>query len=53
MMPTKGHERVYLAGLIEDEESALSKKEGIPYHREVVDWFNGISDELKLGFSLP
>ena len=53
MKPTKGHERVYYAGLIEDEETALRKKEGIPYHREVVDWFNGISDELKLGFSLP
>ena len=53
MKPTKGHERVYYAGLIEHEETALRKKEGIPYHREVVDWFNGISDELKLGFSLP
>ena len=53
MTPVKGHERVYYAGLIEAEETVLRKREGIPYHREVVDWFNGISDELKLGFSLP
>ena len=53
MTPAKGHERVYYAGLIEQEETIRRKKEGIPYHYEVVDWFNEISVELGLNFSLP
>lgn len=48
MRPAPGCERVYYAGLIEHEETARRKAEGIPYHREVVEWFNGASAELNL-----
>ncbi len=53
MKPADGHERVYYAGLLEHEEVEKRKQEGIPYHREVVEWFNDTSRELDLGFSLP
>ena len=53
MAPIQDQQRVLYAGLIEHEEVTKRKAEGIPYHREVVDWFNEISSELKLGFSLP
>ena len=53
MEPISGQERVYYAGLLEHEETALRKADGIPYHREVVDWFNQISEERQLGISLP
>ena len=53
MDPIEGQDRVYYAGLIEHEETAARKAEGIPYHREVVEWFNGVSEELKLGYRLP
>jgi len=53
MEPAPGHERVYYAGLIEHEEAEKRRAEGIPYHREVVDWFNGASDELNLNLRWP
>jgi LDH2 family malate/lactate/ureidoglycolate dehydrogenase len=53
MPPIEGQERVYYAGLIEHEEVAKRKREGIPYHREVVDWFNSTANDLELNFSLP
>ena len=53
MKPAPGHDRVYYAGLIEHEESILRKANGIPYHREVVEWFNGVSEEWDLGVRWP
>ena len=53
MKPAPGHERVYYAGLIEHEESQRRKAEGIPYHREVVEWFNRTSEELQLRIRWP
>ena len=53
MKPASGHERVYYAGLIEHEEAQKRRAEGIPYHREVVDWFNGASVELDLNLRWP
>ncbi len=51
--PAPGHDRVYYAGLPEHEETEVRKKNGIPYHREVVEWFNSMSNELDLGVSMP
>ena len=53
MKPASGHERVYYAGLIEHEEAQKRRAEGIPYHREVVDWFNGASAGLDLSLRWP
>jgi LDH2 family malate/lactate/ureidoglycolate dehydrogenase len=53
MKPTKDHDRVYYAGLMEHEEIELRKREGIPYHREVVEWFNKAAEKLDLDYSLP
>lgn len=51
--PAPGYDRVYYAGLPEHEETEIRKKNGIPYHREVVEWFNSMSTELELGISMP
>jgi L-2-hydroxycarboxylate dehydrogenase (NAD+) len=51
--PAPGHDRVYYAGLPEHEEAAVRKEKGIPYHKEVVEWFNSMSSELDLGISMP
>jgi L-2-hydroxycarboxylate dehydrogenase (NAD+) len=51
--PAPGHDRVYYAGLPEHEETEIRKRDGIPYHKEVVDWFNSMSSELDLGISMP
>ena len=53
MQPAPGQDRVYYAGLIEHEEVEQRRREGIPYHREVVEWFNATANELELNFSLP
>ena len=53
MKPAPGHDRVYYAGLIEHEETLQRRANGIPYHNEVVDWFNGVSDEHNLGIKWP
>ena len=53
MEPISGQERVYYAGLIEHEEAQRRRRAGIPYHRDVVDWFNQTAADLDLGFSLP
>lgn len=52
MPPAAGFDRVLYAGLLEHEETIARKRDGIPYHREVVDWFNSLSAELDLGFKL-
>jgi len=51
--PAPGHERVYYAGLPEHEETQKRLAEGIPYHREVIQWFLATRDELDLEFELP
>jgi hypothetical protein len=44
---------VYYAGLPEHEETVDRQENGIPYHKEVVEWFNSMSGELDLGISFP
>ncbi len=51
--PAPGHDRVLYPGLPEAEETEKRMEEGIPYHREVIDWFHSISNELSLGLELP
>jgi L-2-hydroxycarboxylate dehydrogenase (NAD+) len=46
--PAPGHERVYYAGLPEYEEVQKRTKDGIPLHREVVEWFDSCTNELGL-----
>ena len=53
MKPAPGEERVYYAGLIEHEEAERRRANGIPYHREVVDWFNRTATELELNLHWP
>ena len=53
MQPAPGCERVYYAGLMEHEEAEQRRNNGIPYHREVVEWFNGVSDSHNLGLRWP
>ncbi|MDA1010101.1 MAG: Ldh family oxidoreductase [Chloroflexi bacterium] len=43
-----GHERVLYAGLPEHEEEEVRRERGIPYHPEVIEWFQGITSELSL-----
>ncbi|MFW6175069.1 MAG: Ldh family oxidoreductase [Chloroflexota bacterium] len=51
--PAPGHDRVLYPGLPEHEETEKRRREGIPYHKEVIDWFHTISEELDLGLKLP
>lgn len=51
--PAPGHDEVVYAGLPESREYADRMENGIPYHREVIDWFHSISAELDLGIELP
>jgi L-2-hydroxycarboxylate dehydrogenase (NAD+) len=46
--PAPGHDRVLYAGLSEHEEEQKRRDEGIPLHREVVDWFDDIAGELEI-----
>ena len=52
--PAKGSDRVVYAGVLEDEEFRKRSKQGIPYHTEVIEWFEsycgevGISCEFEL-----
>ena len=50
--PAPGHDRVVYAGLPEAEEILIRQRDGIPYHREVIEWFESIKAELDLGFEL-
>ena len=43
--PAKGTSRVLYPGLSEAEEMAKRSVEGIPYHREVVEWFRSFGEE--------
>ena len=44
--PAPGHDRVYYAGLPEHEEEIERRAHGIPYHPEVMEWFDSITAEL-------
>jgi len=46
--PAPGHDRVYYAGLPEHEETEKLRAEGIPLHRELVEWYDSIASELDL-----
>ena len=46
--PAPGHERVLVAGQLEWEAEQERRQNGIPLHREVVDWFNEICLELEI-----
>jgi LDH2 family malate/lactate/ureidoglycolate dehydrogenase len=51
--PAKGHDRVLYPGLSEGEEFEKRSSEGIPYHREVIDWYRSIGAELEIPIELP
>ena len=44
--PASGHDRVLYPGLSEYEEEQERRTDGIPLHREVIDWFAGVTKEL-------
>ena len=46
--PAPGHDRVVYAGLPEHEEEIERLEHGIPYHPEVIEWFQSITAELEL-----
>jgi len=49
--PAPGEARVVYAGLLEAEEEARRRETGIPYHREVIQWFGTVEQEMGLHFS--
>jgi LDH2 family malate/lactate/ureidoglycolate dehydrogenase len=46
--PAPGHARVVYPGLPEHETELDRRANGIPLHREVIDWFNGCTDSFGL-----
>lgn len=50
--PAKGHDRVLYPGLPEAESETERAADGIPFHREVVDWFRDICSELSIPYVL-
>ena len=46
--PAPGHDRVLYPGLSEYEEELDRRANGIPLHREVIDWFGRITGELSV-----
>ena len=50
--PAPGHDRVMYAGLPESEEVLQRRANGIPLHKEVVQWFQDICGELSLPYTL-
>ena len=46
--PAPGYERVVYPGLMEHETEIDRRANGIPLHREVIDWFNSATDDLGL-----
>ena len=46
--PAPGEERVLYAGLEEHEEEIERSERGIPYHPEVIEWFQATLAELGL-----
>jgi LDH2 family malate/lactate/ureidoglycolate dehydrogenase len=50
--PAPGQEKVIVAGQPEWETEQERSKNGIPLHHEVVEWFQGICNELEVPFTL-
>lgn len=50
--PAKGHDRVLYPGLSEWEETQERSKNGIPYHREVIEWFESYAAEIGVEIDL-
>ena len=46
--PVPGQERVLYPGLAENEEEQDRRANGIPLHKEVVQWFDDITNELSV-----
>ncbi|MGE3536686.1 MAG: Ldh family oxidoreductase [Candidatus Tectimicrobiota bacterium] len=46
--PAAGHERVLYPGILEHEEEKERREHGIPLHKEVIQWFGQITNELGL-----
>ncbi len=46
--PAPGHDRVIYPGLSEYAEEQSRRLNGIPLHKEVVQWFEGTADELSV-----
>ncbi len=44
--PVQGHDRVLYPGLSEYEEEQERRTHGIPLHKEVIEWFAGVTKEL-------
>jgi L-2-hydroxycarboxylate dehydrogenase (NAD+) len=44
--PAQGHDRVLYPGLSEYEEEQERRAHGIPLHKEVIEWFAGVTKEL-------
>ncbi len=50
--PAPGHDRVFYAGLAEAEAYEDRIVNGIPLHKEVVQWFREICDEMDIAYNL-
>jgi L-2-hydroxycarboxylate dehydrogenase (NAD+) len=50
--PAPGHDRVVYAGLPEYEARLEREEKGIPYHPEVIEWFQDICKELDIPWRL-
>ena len=50
--PAPGHRRVLYPGLLEAEAEADRRANGIPLHREVIDWFRDICGKRSIPFTL-
>ncbi len=50
--PAPGHDRVFYAGLPEHETAIERRRDGIPLHPEVIEWFRGICSELSIPWRL-
>jgi len=50
--PAKGFERVVYAGFLENEEFVKRTDKGIPYHKEVIEWFENYCEEVGLDCNL-
>ena len=46
--PAAGHDRVLYPGLSEHEEEQDRRANGIPLHKEVIQWFDDITSELSI-----
>ncbi len=44
--PAPGHERVIYPGVLEYEEEIYRRENGIPFHPEVIQWFESVAGEL-------